>query len=99
MVALEAMAGGTPILASRIGSLAEIVQHERTGYLIDPQDVEAWHYHLSSILNDPGRAAQMGLAARQQFLECHSEEVGLRSLIAIYETVLARAAKQVRTIG
>ncbi|MGB7249908.1 MAG: glycosyltransferase [Phormidesmis sp.] len=41
MVAIEALACGVPVIAYRRGGLAEIVRHNQTGYLVEPDDIEA----------------------------------------------------------
>ena len=53
LVALEAMASGTPVIASRVGGLAEIVQDGVTGFLVPPGDVAALHERLAQVLRDP----------------------------------------------
>jgi glycosyltransferase involved in cell wall biosynthesis len=63
--ALEAMASGTPVVASRLGGLAEVVVDGETGYLVDAGDVEALHDRLASLLADPGRARSLGANARR----------------------------------
>lgn len=94
MVVLEAMATGTPVLASRIGSLAEIVAHEQTGLLLPPDDATAWHVAMASVLRSPSMAATLGANARARFLEQHSMEIGMKSLAEIY----ARAREKLTTI-
>lgn len=42
LVAMEALAAGIPVLASDLGGLRELVRHERTGWLLPPDDVIAW---------------------------------------------------------
>lgn len=42
LVAMEALAAGIPVLASDLGGLRELVRHERTGWLLPPDDVRAW---------------------------------------------------------
>ncbi len=42
MVALEAMACGTPVIASRVGGLAHLVKDGETGFFVPAQDPEAW---------------------------------------------------------
>ena len=92
MVVLEAMATGTPVLASAIGSLAEIVQHKQTGLLVEPNSIEAWLDSLQFVSRQPQQMAEMGKTARNQFLNFHSEAVGLQSLMDVYASALARAS-------
>ena len=51
-IALESMAVGTPIVASRVGNLAEIIEDRVTGRLVPPGDVGALAAVLSSIADD-----------------------------------------------
>ena len=62
--ALEAMAAGKPVVASRIGGLCEVVVHGETGLLVPPGDPEALAEALKSLLADPARARKMGEAGR-----------------------------------
>jgi glycosyltransferase involved in cell wall biosynthesis len=66
---LEAMASGTPVVASRIGGLPEIVRDGETGFLVPPGDIDALHDRLDQILGDPALARRMGEAARADVLE------------------------------
>jgi glycosyltransferase involved in cell wall biosynthesis len=52
-IALEAMAVGTPVVASRVGNLAEIIDDGITGRLIAPGDVEGWARALTDIAASP----------------------------------------------
>ena len=85
MVVLEAMATGTPVIASKIGSLAEIVRDGETGILVDPLNVEAWNKGLSFLLSDSEVAQRFGSSARQLYLRNYCEEKGTRSLAQIYQ--------------
>jgi glycosyltransferase involved in cell wall biosynthesis len=53
-VALEAIAVGTPIIASRVGNLAEIVEDGVNGQLVTPGDVAAWSKALTRAATHPG---------------------------------------------
>ena len=70
-VALETMALGTPVVASRTGGLAEIVEDGRTGWLVDPGDSGALGRTLAEVLDDPAearrRAAAAGAEVRTRF--------------------------------
>jgi D-inositol-3-phosphate glycosyltransferase len=63
MVALEAMACGTPVVASQVGGLAFLVQDGVTGFHVPDQDEEALCDRLTRLLGDPDLRAQMGAAA------------------------------------
>lgn len=62
LVALEAAACGVPVVASAVGGLVTLVDHGRTGYLLDPHDPAPWTAALTSLLADPDRAAALGRA-------------------------------------
>lgn len=66
---LEAMASGTPVIASRVGGVPEIVRDGETGFLVPPGDVAALHDRLSQILGDPTLQRKLGDNARQVVLE------------------------------
>jgi D-inositol-3-phosphate glycosyltransferase len=65
MVALEAMACGTPIVASKVGGLAFSVQDGRTGFLVPDRDVEALVAKILLLLNDENLRRQLGRQAAQ----------------------------------
>src|SRR5262249_51894485 len=66
---LEAMACGTPVVASAVGGVPEIVTDGETGFLVPPGDVDALRERVGLLLGDPGRARRMGAAARESVLE------------------------------
>jgi D-inositol-3-phosphate glycosyltransferase len=63
MVALEAMACGTPVVASQVGGLAYLVRDGETGYLVPDRDPAALADRLSRLLSNPQLRAQMGAQA------------------------------------
>jgi D-inositol-3-phosphate glycosyltransferase len=62
MVVLEAMACGTPVVASRVGGLMATVVHERTGFLVSPGDAVAFAQAIASLLATPTLRASLGHA-------------------------------------
>lgn len=87
-VALEAMAAGRPLVASRTGGLPDLVGHNETGLLVPPGDVAALRQALDSLLEDPERRERMGAAARARARAYRATAITDR-IEALYAEVLA----------
>ncbi len=88
LVALEAMAMGKPVVASRIGGLEDIVVDAETGILVRPGDVESLRTAVSTLSVDEQLRAAMGHAAAQRARE-FSASACMGRLERIYEDMLA----------
>ena len=64
LVALESMACGTPVVATRVGGLSTIIQHGRTGYLKPWRCPDAFANSVEMIISSEGLQQSMGEAAR-----------------------------------
>jgi L-malate glycosyltransferase len=62
---LEAMAASLPIVATRVGGIPEVIEHERSGLLVSPGDDRALAAALVRLIERPALAAQLGAAARK----------------------------------
>ena len=84
MVALEAMALGKPVVASRVGGLPEIVAHDETGVLVPPGDVDELARALVRLLGDAPLRARYGRSARRKI----AAEFGLAGQMELLEATL-----------
>lgn len=84
MVVVEAFAQGTPVIASEIGGLAEVVSAGRTGALVPPGDAAALRQRIGDVLGSTDRTAAWGRAARAAYLEFYAPDQNLKLLEAIY---------------
>ena len=89
IVAIEAMAVGTPVVAAAHGGLQEIVDDGATGALFTPRSADDLVAKLTYVLADPERLARMGRAAaeRQQALFTHERYA--EQMLSIYASLTA----------
>jgi starch synthase len=97
LVILEAMACETPVVASRVGGIPEIVVEGETGYLVDfdPDDIDGFTSalagRLEKLLGDPTLTAKMGKAGRARVLERFGWPAIASQTVQLYERLLSSA--------
>ncbi len=84
LTVLESMACGTPVIATRVGSLPEVVEDGVTGYLVPPNDPAALRSKIEFLLANPGVAERMGRAGRQRVLEHFTWDRAVDRCLAAY---------------
>ena len=89
LVAMEAMAAGRPIIASRVGGLAEVVGE--AGVLVPPGDPEALAEAICQLLSDPGRGRVLAQAGRRRVEQCFD----LRSMVERTEQAYRELVEEV----
>lgn len=92
MSLIEASAAGLPIVATRVGGVADVVIQDRTGLLVPPGDAGAVAAALRCLLNDPRRGRELGRAGRFHVTERFGLRASLDSLSAIYDELLTGTA-------
>jgi D-inositol-3-phosphate glycosyltransferase len=98
LVALEAQACGTPVVAAEVGGLRTAVDHGRSGLLVPGHDPAGYARVLGDLLDQPRRRAQLAGAARR-----HAERFGwdetARAMLDVYELAAARRHDLVAVAG
>jgi glycosyltransferase involved in cell wall biosynthesis len=89
LFALECMATETPLVATAVGGLPEIVTHNHTGLLVPPRDPQALAAAIAELLTDPDRGRRLAAAAAATIPDFRIEVVAAR-FADLYERLLAR---------
>ena len=91
MVALEAMACGTPVVVSDVGGLHELVQHNKTGFRVAAGDPAALGRAIERLLDDPALRRRMGHAAA-----CYAEDYTWAKIVDRLLVVYGECARPAR---
>jgi 1,4-alpha-glucan branching enzyme len=89
IVALEAMAAGTPIIVARTGGLAETVRHGETGLCFNPGDVAELRQCLLRVLHNPDWAGAMSRRARNLVTAAYTWEAVAQRTGEVYQNELS----------
>ena len=84
LVAIEAIAYGRAVVASRVGGLPELVQDGETGYLFDRADTADLAAKLKLVLADRALAERLGAAGNERFAKLRQPARHVDRLLAIY---------------
>lgn len=91
---VESLAKGTPVVASRLGSMSEMIEHGRSGMLFAPGDAEDLAQQVRRLMSLPdSEAAAMRRSARQQFEQHYTAGTNYPLLRGIYQFAMDRAGK------
>jgi D-inositol-3-phosphate glycosyltransferase len=95
LVALEAAACGTPVVAAEVGGLTTLVDHGRTGFLVEGRDPAVYAAHAATILDRPDLAAAMADASVRRAGDYLWSTAAAR-LRRVYADLTARALVECR---
>ncbi len=89
-IVIEAMAAERPVVASRTDANAEIVEDERTGFLVPVGDVDALAARLRTLVSDAALAREMGAHGRAYALAHWTSEARSARIVALMASVRPR---------
>ncbi len=90
MTVAEAFACGLPVIAARLGAMAEIVEDGRTGLHYEPGNPEALAAKVAWAWSHPREMAEMGRDARREYERKYTAERNYEMLMAIYQGAMQR---------
>jgi glycosyltransferase involved in cell wall biosynthesis len=86
--ALEAMSCGRPVIAARVGGLAEMIEDGRNGVLVEPESPSALAGAIGRLLLDEAERRRLGSAARERVLSSYAARKVAASMVALYAEVI-----------
>jgi glycosyltransferase involved in cell wall biosynthesis len=87
-VAIESFAKGTPVIASDIGALAEVVENMRTGLLFEAGNADDLAAKLKWCFDHPNELKRMRLLARQEYEQKYTADANCKRLVECYELAI-----------
>jgi glycosyltransferase involved in cell wall biosynthesis len=91
-VLLEAAAAGRPVIAGNLEWHGELIEDDRTGFLVPPRDVGAWADRIGRLLGAPLLRRRLGDALRQRFDSEYDPDRHRAREIALYKRLTSRPA-------
>lgn len=88
-VLMEAMAMEIPVVASRVGGIPELVRHEETGLLVDPDDPEALAEALARLLEDQELSRRLAKAGRDLVISQFNLHHNVKQLMGLFTDAIA----------
>ena len=86
--AAEAMACETPVIATTGGAFPEVIDHEKTGWLVRPGDADALADGIRLLMDDEELRGRLARAGRQSILERFSWRKAAEETVAVYEELV-----------
>ena len=90
---LEAMAASVPVVATRVGGNAEVVQGGITGLLVPPRDAEALARAIGQFLEEPSLGRKFGLAGRERVSKRFALDRMTHATERLYEGLMERSSR------
>jgi glycosyltransferase involved in cell wall biosynthesis len=90
--AMEAQSCGVPVVAARVGAVAEVIGDHATGFVVPPQRPDLLAEKTLQLLSDAGLRARMGAEGREAAVERFDADRSAEVYVQAYEAALAHAA-------
>ncbi len=85
---LEAMSSRASIIATSVGGIPEVIEHEKEGILIPPDDPEALARAITELLKDGELRVKLGINAYEKVKEKYSIEVYTKNILEFYKSLI-----------
>ena len=90
LVMLESWQQKRPVLTSDIPPMSDIIQHEKTGLIIDPHDEKKWAKSIIQLIKEPNFSNEMGNAGNYELKTKYNQKLFYERILKMYNDVLTK---------
>jgi len=87
VVIIEAMASGVPVVACKVGGIPDVITHEQTGLLVEPQNSPALSAAISRLLHDSDLRHQLSYVAQQRACQHYAWESIAKQFLSLFASI------------
>jgi colanic acid/amylovoran biosynthesis glycosyltransferase len=87
---MEASMSGLPVVSTRHAGIPDVVEHERTGFLVEEKDIEGMAHYMIRLAKEPSLAGRLGKAAREKAVKEFSVEKSIGKLHQVLENAVQK---------
>jgi len=91
LVILEAFSQQKPVLVSNVRPLSDIINHEKTGFVISPHDEKEWADRIMQVIKNSEKTHQMGLDGQKELEAKYNSKEMIRKIENMYNEILNMA--------
>jgi glycosyltransferase involved in cell wall biosynthesis len=99
VTAIEALASGCPVVATRVGGIPDVVRDGEDGFLVDPGAVDDLAERLARLAADPALRARMGAAGRARVFTRYAVDRLIDDVDGLYRTLLEQKGISAEAAG
>ena len=89
LVMLESWQQNRPVLVSDIPPMSDIIEHNKTGWVIDPTDEKKWAEQIIHLVKNPQISDEMGIEGNKILKEKYNQKIFYQNIIKMYKSVLS----------
>jgi glycosyltransferase involved in cell wall biosynthesis len=88
LVILEAFSQCKPVLVSNIRPMSDIINHEKTGFVLDSNDEKIWAEHITKLIKEPQLSEKMGNEGNKVLIKKYNQKLFYERILKMYKDII-----------